>query len=62
MPSIRIEALEGRTKEQKRILVKEMTELMVRVFKAAPDSVRIVFEDIAPHNYARGGKIWEEDA
>jgi 4-oxalocrotonate tautomerase len=41
MPEVYIHAIEGRTLEQKRALVKEVTDAVVRNFKVAPEAVMV---------------------
>ncbi len=57
MPSIIVRVIRGRTIEQKRELVKRMTDDMVSVFGSVRDSVNIVIEEVEPENSARGGVL-----
>jgi 4-oxalocrotonate tautomerase len=60
MPTYHIEMMEGRTVEQKKKLVEEITRVTVEVLGGSPDSVDILITDIARHNWATGGKLWSE--
>ena len=60
MPTIRVEMFEGRTLEQKRALAKELTDACVRAIGASPDSVDILFFDIAKQDWATGGMLWSD--
>lgn len=60
MPTIRVELFEGRTTEQKRALAKEITAACVKVLGGSPDSVDILFYDIARHDWATGGVVWAD--
>lgn len=60
MPTIRVELFEGRTPEQKRALAQELTAACVKVLGGSPDSVDILFYDIARHDWATGGVLWSE--
>ena len=60
MPTIRVEMFEGRTPEQKRALATALTDACVRAIGASPDSVDIVFFDIARQNWATGGTLWSD--
>jgi 4-oxalocrotonate tautomerase len=60
MPTLRVEMFEGRTAEQKRALAKELTDACVRVLGGSPDSVDILFYDIARQDWATGGTLWSE--
>ena len=60
MPTYHIEMMEGRTVEQKKKLVEEITRVTVEILGGSPDSVDILITDIARHNWATGGKLWSE--
>ena len=60
MPTIRVEMFEGRSAEQKRALAKELTDACVRAIGASPDSVDILFYDIARHDWATAGQLWSD--
>jgi 4-oxalocrotonate tautomerase len=57
MPIITISMKEGRTKDQKAQLVKEITETVVRVIGTKPENVNIVIYDQPEENLAHGGKL-----
>lgn len=48
MPRITIEWLEGRSKEQRDQIAKEITNTFVRVVDVRPDQVTIVFRENSP--------------
>lgn len=48
---------EGRTVEQKRKLVSEMTDAVVKSIGVTPEDVRIIIHDMAKHDYSIGGKL-----
>ena len=60
MPIIRIEMFEGRTAEQKKKLVEEITRVTVEVLGGSPESVDIIISDIKRENWATGGRLWSE--
>ena len=60
MPTIRVELFAGRTAEQKRALAAALTEATVRTLGGSPDSVDIVFFDVARHDWASGGTLWSD--
>ncbi len=60
MPLIRVEMFEGRTDEQKRALVQELTQACVRALGASPASVDIMLVDMPKRHWARGGVLWSE--
>lgn len=60
MPTYHVEMLEGRTVEQKKKLVAEITRVSVEVLGGVADSVDIIITDIKRENWATGGKLWSE--
>lgn len=60
MPTIRVEMLEGRTPEQKTVLVKALTQAVVESLGSKAESVDVVLFDIARQNWATGGVQWSE--
>ena len=60
MPTYHIEMMEGRTVEQKRKLVEEITRVTVEVLGSTPESVDVIITDVARHNWATGGRLWSE--
>lgn len=60
MPTIRIELFEGRSTRQKAELAREITDACVRVLGGSPDSVDVLFFDVARSNWATGGVTWSE--
>ena len=57
MPIITISMIEGRSKEQKAEIVKEITDTMVRVARTKPESVHIIINDYPKDNLAQSGKL-----
>ena len=57
MPFVNIVLKEGRTIEQKREMVKAVTEAIVRTVGAKAEAVHIVVHDEPAHNLANGGKL-----
>lgn len=60
MPTIRIDLFEGRTTEQKAALAAKITTACVEVLGSNPDSVDVLFFDVARQNWASGGVLWSE--
>ena len=60
MPTYHIEMMEGRTIEQKKKLVEEITRVTVEVLGSAPESVDILITDVKREYWATGGKLWSE--
>lgn len=57
MPIVSIYLVEGRTIEQKRELVKEITESIVRIMKTTPDHVSVFFVEGPRENFSRAGVL-----
>ena len=58
MPTYHIELFEGRTLEQKRKLVEEVTRVTTEVLGCASESVDIILTDVNREHWATGGKLW----
>lgn len=57
MPVVVIEADEGRTVEQKRGLVRDITEAVCKNFKVEPQTVTILIHEQKKENRGKGGKL-----
>lgn len=57
MPIVTVRMMEGRTVEQKRKLVKDITEAVVKHIQVEPDQVIVNFFDMPKHNIAKAGKL-----
>ena len=55
MPFINVKMLDGRSEEQKRELVKAITDAMVNICGAEPESTMVVIENVAREDWAKGG-------
>ena len=55
MPLVQISMLTGRTAEQKRALLRDVTDAVVRNCKVAPEQVRVLIAEIAPEHWAVAG-------
>lgn len=60
MPTIRVELFEGRTSEQKKNLVKALTQACVDTLGSPAESVDILLFDIKRSDWATGGELWSE--
>jgi 4-oxalocrotonate tautomerase len=60
MPSIHVHLFEGRTLEQKRAYAAALTEATVRVLGGSPESVDVLFTDVARHDWATAGVLWSD--
>ncbi len=50
--------LEGRSVEQKRRLVKEMTNVVVKYTGATEEQVDVIIEDYARENWSKAGTLF----
>ncbi len=60
MPVIHIHHRDELSKEQKRKLSKELTDVFVNVLNKDADLVEIFWHDVKDHNFARGGLLLED--
>jgi 4-oxalocrotonate tautomerase len=57
MPRIIIQAIEGRTVEQKRDLARRITDAVVDSWGVEPEIVTIRIEEVPAENFARAGVL-----
>ncbi|MFT5260510.1 MAG: 4-oxalocrotonate tautomerase [Saprospiraceae bacterium] len=57
MPIIRVEMFTGRSRDQKRELVKELTDTFIRVAGGKPETVTVVITDVEKENWGSGGNL-----
>ncbi len=57
MPTIIVEADEGRTVEQKRGLVRDITEAVCTHFKVPPEAVTVLIHEGKKENRGKAGKL-----
>jgi 4-oxalocrotonate tautomerase len=60
MPEIYVHAVEGRTLDQKRALVRDITEAVVKNFNVTADSVMVQIVESPKENKAKGGVLFSE--
>jgi 4-oxalocrotonate tautomerase len=60
MPEVYVHAVKGRTLEQKRALVKDITDAVVKNFSVAPEVVTISIIETEPTAKAKGGVLFSE--
>jgi 4-oxalocrotonate tautomerase len=58
MPIIQVNLIEGRSVEQKRKLVAGITDVVVKSLDVEADTVKIILQDMAKHNYAIAGVLF----
>jgi 4-oxalocrotonate tautomerase len=52
--------LEGRSLEQKRLLARDITELVVKHAGTTKDQVDVIIEDYPRENWAKGGVLYSD--
>lgn len=60
MPEVYVYAVEGRTLDQKRSLIKDITGSVTEHFKVAPETVMVQIIESPRHNKAKGGVLFSE--
>jgi 4-oxalocrotonate tautomerase len=60
MPTLRVELMEGRTPEQKKALVRALTDAVVQTLGNKPEGVDVILYEIKRHDWATGGELWSE--
>lgn len=58
MPLVTVKAAEGRTIEQKRGLVRDITEAVVKNFKVESDAIIVDIIEYRRDNLAKAGKLF----
>jgi 4-oxalocrotonate tautomerase len=57
MPLVTVKAVAGRTVEQKRGLVKDITEAVVKNFNTTPDAVIVDIIEMGKEDFGKAGKL-----
>jgi 4-oxalocrotonate tautomerase len=60
MPEVYVHAIEGRSKEQKRALIKDITDAVVKNFGVGADAVLVEIIENFRDNKAKGGVVFSE--
>ena len=60
MPLIQVQMFAGRTPQQKRDLVRALTDAFVEAADSTPDSVDIILTDVEQSDWAQGGELFSE--
>lgn len=60
MPLIQVSMLQGKSKEQKKNLMKALTQAVCDSIGSAPSSVRVILVEIDPDHWAVGGVPYSE--
>ncbi|MES2204533.1 MAG: 4-oxalocrotonate tautomerase [Pseudomonadota bacterium] len=57
MPILHLEMHPGRTLEQKRAFVRDVTQVVVETLNCPPESVDVVITEVAREHWAKAGKL-----
>jgi len=60
MPIVMVYMLEGRTEEQKKVMMEKVTKAIEESLGVAPERVRVIIVDVPKKHLAIGGKTAEE--
>ena len=60
MPLVIVKMLEGRSAEQKRRLVREITDVVVKYTGAPEEQVDVLVEDYPRENWAKAGVLFRD--
>jgi 4-oxalocrotonate tautomerase len=55
MPIIQVQLLEGRSKDLKRQLISEITEVVSKTLGNPPESIRVLLHEVPAENWGVGG-------
>lgn len=58
MPVVRVSWFEGKDHETKAKVAAEITESIVRNTQTDPNYIYVIFEDVAPSDWAGAGKLY----
>ena len=58
MPTLNVQLFAGRSVEQKRRFVEEITRVTCETLGCTPGSVDIIITDVQKEDWATGGKLW----
>ena len=57
MPMVRIELYPGRTPEQKTACAREIVKAMQQHLNAKPETIQVVYVDVAPSDWLQGANL-----
>jgi len=60
MPLIQVQMFSGRTPEQKRNLVRALTDAFVQTVGSTPDAVDVILTDVEKSDWAQGGELFSD--
>jgi 4-oxalocrotonate tautomerase len=57
MPTLHLEMLPGRSVEQKRVFVREVTQVTAQTLACPPESIDILISEVPRDAWAKAGKL-----
>lgn len=60
MPVVTVQMWTGRTREQKRALVRAITEALVQHAAAKPDNLHVIIQEVPKENWGLAGRLGDE--
>ena len=60
MPVVTLDILAGATREQKRAVVREFTETLVRVLGKRPEHTHVIIREVAEEDWGFSGQLTDE--
>lgn len=60
MPYVNVQITEGASRQQKRKLVEDITESLVRNLNKDPEHIHIVLQEVAEENWGYAGMLTDE--
>lgn len=60
MPVVTIAMYEGRSVDQKRELVRGVTDVVARVTGNPPEGIHVIIEEVKRENWSIGGLLWPD--
>ena len=58
MPLVHIDLMEGRTERQIAEMIRTVSEAIATALEAPIGTVRVIVNEMRPHQYGVGGKAW----
>ena len=58
MPIIRVEMFKGRSRDQKRALVRELTDGFVRTCGGKPEGLHVIITEVDREDWGSGGQLF----
>jgi len=62
MPIVQIELIEGRTVEQKRTLVRKVTDAVCESVNCPPEAVSIILREMKKEHFAKAGRLYSDQS